>query len=121
MATAPAGPSASEQAWPSHPGVGYGPRNVTMTGLPPLYFQHAGHSRTIIGVERKPLEGTAAPTALPVPGTVGPAADDVVDTRRWAYNLLILDPSTAPHELASALRWDLDQEQRICGPGLGSE
>eukprot|EP00798_Chlamydomonas_sp_ICE-L_P005802 gene5802-6086_t len=47
---------------------------VTCTQLPPLYFQHEGHSRTIIGIERKPLPArtksslssrTAAGQALP--------------------------------------------------------
>ncbi|KAG2488418.1 hypothetical protein HYH03_013102 [Edaphochlamys debaryana] len=27
--------------------------HVTVTGMPPLYFQHEGHSRTIIGIERR--------------------------------------------------------------------
>eukprot|EP00983_Pelagomonas_calceolata_P057055 1144908-Pelagomonas_calceolata.AAC.6 len=33
-------------------GGGTPPPPVLQTGLPPLYFQHDGHSRTIIGIER---------------------------------------------------------------------
>ena len=39
-------------------GSGSGP--VTCTRLSPLYFQHDGHSRTIIGIERRPDPAAAA-------------------------------------------------------------
>jgi hypothetical protein len=47
-------------------GAGPGVPGVVLTGLPPLLFQHDGHSRTIVGIERRP--GTAAAAAS------GPAA-----------------------------------------------
>lgn len=36
------------------------PERVFLTGMPPLYFQHEGHSRTIIGVESRPTGARAA-------------------------------------------------------------
>lgn len=35
------------------------PSPVVQTGLPPLYFQHEGHSRTIIGVERRRVSASS--------------------------------------------------------------
>lgn len=51
-------------------------------GKPPLYFQHQGHSRTIIGIEqhRKPNGSEAELT------------------------LLVLDPSTRTQKLSDALK-----------------
>ncbi len=97
---------------------------VALTGMPPLYFQHAGHSRTIVGIER-----WAAPAARGGGGEEeeeagggargpkrsrrsppGEAGEEVgggaepFDARRWVYRLLILDPSTSPEELADSLR-----------------
>ncbi|CAG9467235.1 unnamed protein product [Pedinophyceae sp. YPF-701] len=62
-------------------GVGEGGGGgVRVVDRPPLYFQHQGHSRTIVGVER--------------PG--GKTADDI--------NLLVLDPQCHPSTLCEALR-----------------
>jgi len=52
------------------------PGHVHVSPRPPLFFQHQGHSRTIVGAERKGGQ----------------------------LNLLLLDPSTRPGELAAALR-----------------
>ncbi len=56
---------------------------VVCTNRPPLYFQHEGHSRTIIGIERRQQSGQAAPS----------------------YSLLLLDPGCPSRELEAALRW----------------
>jgi hypothetical protein len=50
-------------------------------GKPPLYFQHNGHSRTIVGIERKVNKQAGG----------------------FEYNLLILDPSTRSKDLLNAL------------------
>ena len=55
---------------------------VVVSEKPPLYFQHEGHSRTLVGVERR----------QPRPGA--PAE----------VSLLILDPSQATAPLVGALR-----------------
>ncbi|EFN52056.1 hypothetical protein CHLNCDRAFT_139275 [Chlorella variabilis] len=57
------------------------PPRVRLSGKPPLYFQHDGHSRTIVGCERR---------------LVG-------QQRRAVYTLLILDPGTPGGKLAAAL------------------
>eukprot|EP01102_Stenamoeba_stenopodia_P004874 TRINITY_DN1531_c0_g3_i2.p1 TRINITY_DN1531_c0_g3~~TRINITY_DN1531_c0_g3_i2.p1 ORF type:complete len:378 (+),score=69.21 TRINITY_DN1531_c0_g3_i2:477-1610(+) len=44
--------------------------------VPPLYFQHTGHSRTIVGIER---------------------------TKKGAYNMIVLDPGQPKHKLRSHL------------------
>ncbi|CAH2044360.1 unnamed protein product [Thlaspi arvense] len=54
---------------------------VHMTGKAPLYFQHEGHSRTIVGIQRR-LQGT---TFTP------------------QYNLLILDPGDFTKGIEKAL------------------
>lgn len=69
------------------------PTAVVMTGKPPLYFQHEGHSRTIVGIER-----TLAPGAQQQPaaqGTQGGAAE---------YTLIVLDPGMPQAELLNSLR-----------------
>lgn len=48
-----------------------------MTGLPPLYFQHEGHSRTIIGIERRPAGGAGSSNAAGVVGAGGEAGAPV--------------------------------------------
>eukprot|EP00899_Mesostigma_viride_P011005 jgi/Mesvir1/19906/Mv13180-RA.3 len=54
---------------------------VVETSRPPLFFQHAGHSRTIIGIQRRrPPRGT-----------------------RWEHLLLVLDPSQPRQQVLSAL------------------
>ncbi|KAK9845490.1 hypothetical protein WJX81_007812 [Elliptochloris bilobata] len=55
---------------------------VILSGKPPLYFQHQGHSRTLIGVERIQLH-------------LGHAAD---------VSLLLLDPGLHTPDLVAALR-----------------
>jgi hypothetical protein len=50
---------------------------VTLTGMPPLYLQHEGHSRTIIGLERRRVgraAATAAATAAGARAQAGPPA-----------------------------------------------
>ncbi len=41
-----------------------GQLSVVCTSRPPLYFQHEGHSRTIIGIERRLKQGEAAAGVL---------------------------------------------------------
>jgi hypothetical protein len=55
---------------------------VAVSAKPPLFFQHDGHSRTIVGVERRRAAPGAPEEAL----------------------LLVLDPSTEPRALGGALR-----------------
>ncbi|KAK3255859.1 hypothetical protein CYMTET_34982, partial [Cymbomonas tetramitiformis] len=50
-------------------------KSYVATSKPPLYFQHQGHSRTVVGIERRRRSGSAADEAI----------------------LLILDPSQARH------------------------
>lgn len=59
------------------------PGTVVMTGKPPLYFQHEGHSRTVVGIER----------TLPA----GPQ-------QQVEYTLVVLDPGTPQAELINSLR-----------------
>lgn len=61
---------------------------VTVSHQPPLYFQHEGHSRTIIGIERRPK----------------PAAQARGLIHEYDYTLLILDPGTHTQQLAAAIR-----------------
>ncbi|KAI3426091.1 hypothetical protein D9Q98_008059 [Chlorella vulgaris] len=65
------GPSAKRQR----------PARVRLSGKAPLYLQHEGHSRTIVGIERR-LVGRE---------------------QRAEFTLLILDPSTPGSKLAAAL------------------
>lgn len=55
---------------------------LSSSGYSPLYFQHNGHSRTIVGVER-----------FKVPGTL-----------RSVYNLLVLDPSVSSQDIEAKLK-----------------
>ena len=56
---------------------------VTLTQRCPLYCQHEGHSRTIIGIEQRCASGGDAPSL--------------------DHTLLVLDPSTASDALRGAL------------------
>jgi len=56
---------------------------VKITGKPPLYFQHDGHSRTIVGIERKVKKQQGG---------------------GFEYTLLVLDPATPSRALYSALQ-----------------
>lgn len=65
-------------------------------GKPPLYFQHEGHSRTIIGIERyKPSEGKAKRRAN---------SNSTCGNEGYLYNLLLLDPSHKTKDLSAALK-----------------
>eukprot|EP00245_Coleochaete_scutata_P013920 TRINITY_DN5790_c0_g1_i1.p1 TRINITY_DN5790_c0_g1~~TRINITY_DN5790_c0_g1_i1.p1 ORF type:complete len:236 (+),score=43.27 TRINITY_DN5790_c0_g1_i1:54-710(+) len=57
-------------------------QTVHMSRQPPLYFQHQGHSRTIVGIERRRRNATAPEECF----------------------LLVLDPSQRTEELVAALR-----------------
>lgn len=65
---------------------------VTRSGKPPLYFQHEGHSRTIIGIER------FRPAVQGKKGLKEGCSDD-----GFQYHLLLLDPSFKTNNIASAL------------------
>ncbi|EFJ45715.1 hypothetical protein VOLCADRAFT_63303 [Volvox carteri f. nagariensis] len=63
--------------------------SVIVTGMPPLYFQHEGHSRTIIGIERRRQHrvgggGVAVTTTLLVldPGSPSAALEAALMQRR---------------------------------------
>ena len=55
---------------------------VLVSARPPLFLQHDGHSRTVVGIEKRRAAAGAAEETF----------------------LLILDPGTPPAELAAALR-----------------
>jgi hypothetical protein len=74
------GEEAPAAAAAKRPRLGAEPQ-VRLTGLPPLYFQHEGHSRTVIGIERR----------------------FVGRERQQTFALLVLDPSTRGPQLAAAL------------------
>jgi hypothetical protein len=74
------------------------PTTVIMTGKPPLYFQHEGHSRTIVGIERSLLGQ-------------GPSSN-VSSVGAVEYSLIVLDPGMPQGELLSSLRYGGDV---ICG------
>ena len=63
------------------------------TGKPPLYFQHQGHSRTIVGIER---ESSA---------------------HAEAFTLLVLDPSVPHARLSTALQ--SNSGWQVVAPGHG--
>jgi len=71
-------------------------QHMLPAGKPPLYFQHEGHSRTIIGIERfRPaVEGKNKSKSGPQEG----CSDD-----GFQYHLLLLDPSFKTNNIASAL------------------
>ncbi|KAK9805023.1 hypothetical protein WJX73_003581 [Symbiochloris irregularis] len=54
---------------------------VGLSGKPPLYFQHQGHSRTIVGIERESAPGEAE-----------------------KFTLLVIDPSCHKNRLRGALQ-----------------
>jgi len=61
--------------------IGYATLEVIATQLPPLYLQHEGHSRTVVGIERREFRGGQAPE----------------------YSLLVFDPGVPPQKLRAAL------------------
>ena len=63
-------------------------------GKPPLYFQHEGHSRTIVGVERFKADEATHKGRL----RRGLSADGFI------YNILLLDPSFKTKDLAAAFK-----------------
>ncbi|GLC40065.1 hypothetical protein PLESTF_000933700 [Pleodorina starrii] len=72
---------------------------VTITGMPPLYFQHEGHSRTIIGVERRRQRtSTTTPSTTTSSSSTssGPSFVEVT-------TLLVLDPGAPSAALEAAL------------------
>jgi hypothetical protein len=89
---------------------------LSFTGKPPLFFQHQGHSRTIVGVERRStLDGAKvwlvklAHLCSVVPclvrlvwARVRPGSPFCVP--RQEYNLLVLDPASSTAKTASELR-----------------
>ena len=67
-------------------------QHMLPAGKPPLYFQHEGHSRTIIGIER------FRPAVQGKKGLKEGCSDD-----GFQYHLLLLDPSFKTNNIASAL------------------
>jgi hypothetical protein len=58
------------------------------SGKPPLYLQHEGHSRTVVGIER----------------CLSPQAEARSGVAAAEYSLVILDPGMPAHELLGSLR-----------------
>jgi hypothetical protein len=61
-------------------------------GKPPLYLQHEGHSRTVVGIER----------------CLSPQAEARAGESAAEYSLVILDPGMPAHELLGSLRYGVD-------------
>ncbi|BFI39678.1 zinc finger-containing ubiquitin peptidase 1 [Marchantia polymorpha subsp. ruderalis] len=70
-----------ESSYRSTPDSPYPRQPVVMSNRSPLYFQHRGHSRTIVGIEHRQLSDNSE-----------------------EINLLILDPSQSSEYLAKTLR-----------------
>ncbi|KAL4436617.1 hypothetical protein ABPG75_003756 [Micractinium tetrahymenae] len=73
---------------------------VRLSGKSPLYFQHEGHSRTIIGIERRLVgrERQAQYTLLILdPGTPGPALANALSSRQGWQRLLRRGAHTLRH------------------------
>lgn len=60
---------------------------VVCTGKPPLYFQHDGHSRTIVGIEETPK----------------------------GFSLLVLDPGISGEKLEDSLRCNVKMVSKYPG------
>lgn len=77
-------------------------QKVTVTSLPPLYFQHDGHSRTIIGIEKKKVARELKQSAVEAAATLfgGPSAwasnKSKLQEEEEEFTLLILDPGIGP-------------------------
>lgn len=73
-------------------------------GKPPLYFQHDGHSRTVIGIERyKPTGGKGKRRA---------ESNTTCSSEGYLYNLLLLDPSHKTKDLVTA--FDTGKGWQVC-------
>eukprot|EP00271_Cylindrocystis_brebissonii_P017407 TRINITY_DN4525_c1_g1_i2.p1 TRINITY_DN4525_c1_g1~~TRINITY_DN4525_c1_g1_i2.p1 ORF type:complete len:699 (-),score=217.84 TRINITY_DN4525_c1_g1_i2:1032-3128(-) len=70
--------------------------SVYCSNKTPLYFQHEGHSRTIVGIEKRQRQGSKAGRLQG-----GEAGDSTEEEEMY---LLVLDPSQKPEELERALR-----------------
>jgi hypothetical protein len=84
------------------------PTTVVMSGKPPLYFQHEGHSRTVVGIERtlpaapqqhQQRQGPGSANSNGGPGGVAAAAAGP------EYTLIVLDPGMSEREVLSSLRY----------------
>lgn len=71
------------------------PNHCRAAGNSPLYFQHEGHSRTIIGIERYRQK----------------------DASEHVYNLLVLDPSIKSEIIEAKLKqgkgWQVQPSRRL--------
>ncbi|KAF6259178.1 hypothetical protein COO60DRAFT_1028508 [Scenedesmus sp. NREL 46B-D3] len=70
---------------------------VIATGKPPLYLQHEGHSRTVVGIER----------------CLSPQAEARAGAAAAEYSLVILDPGMPAHELLGSLRSKQGWQRRV--------
>jgi hypothetical protein len=73
-----------------------------MTGKPPLYFQHEGHSRTIVGIERSLLAGQQQQQQRAA--AHGGLSSNASSAGAVEYTLIVLDPGMPQGELLSSLR-----------------
>ena len=79
-------------------------RDDVCAGKPPLYFQHDGHSRTVIGIERyKPTGGKGKRRA---------ECNTTCSSEGYLYNLLLLDPSHKTKDLVAA--FDTSKGWQVC-------
>ncbi|WIA20634.1 hypothetical protein OEZ85_005015 [Tetradesmus obliquus] len=72
--------------------------SVIVTGKPPLYLQHEGHSRTVVGIER----------CLPPHAEARSGAAAAAE-----YSLVILDPGMPAAELLGSLRAKQGWQRRV--------
>lgn len=80
------------------------PTTVVMTGKPPLYFQHEGHSRTIVGIERSLPPGPQQQQQHRPLATAAAAIGADGGGGAVEYTLIVLDPGMPQGELFNSLR-----------------
>jgi hypothetical protein len=78
-----------------------------MSGKPPLYFQHEGHSRTVVGIERTlppPQQQQRQQQQLQGSARSGGLSSVVAAPVEPEYTLIVLDPAMSEREVISSLR-----------------
>jgi hypothetical protein len=100
------------------------PSSVACTELPPIYFQHDGHSRTIVGIERVRTAGTTrtastASTARTATGEGNTTKGARLDQPKWTYTLIVFDPAQKPVVLQQGWREGTKRWRWECGSARG--
>lgn len=75
-------------------------RHVAVVDKPPLFLQHMGHSRTIVGIERRRVERTSRAKSRANRAASGAAQSE---DHAYTYMLLVLDPAVPAGKLRRAL------------------